>query len=131
MDANFTITVQNELDLVRVSMSGFFFPSDVERFRHARDEAHLLLRSLPNQHLTIVDIREMKVQAQETVAAFQAVLGEKRHHGRRLAIVAGSSLARSQAKRAASQRVVAYFAAVEEAEQWLLQSDEIPQATAA
>jgi hypothetical protein len=130
MDANFTITVQNELDLVRVSMSGFFFPSDVERFRHARDEAHLLLRSLPNQHLTIVDIREMKVQAQETVAAFQAVLGEKRHHGRRLAIVAGSSLARSQAKRA-SQRVVAYFAAVEEAEQWLLQSDEIPQATAA
>ncbi|MEG8041203.1 STAS/SEC14 domain-containing protein [Sphingomonas sp. LR60] len=111
--------VEPHRDLVRITLAGFFTPDDVERFVAARDAAHRQLRCGPNAHVTLVDMRAMQIQSQETVTAFQQVLADPRHTSRRLAFVVARSLARLQIKRAASEREAAYFTAVDEAEAWV------------
>lgn len=118
--ADFSITVDPRLSLVRITMSGFFEAKDIVRFTQARDAAHLQLRSAPNQHLTLVDIRAMEIQAQDSVAAFQRVLANPAIISRRLAFVVARSLARLQVQRAADNREAAYFTEPAEAERWLL-----------
>jgi len=61
----------------------------------------------------------MQIQSQETVTAFQQVLGDPRQASRRLAFVVARSLARLQIRRAASERQASYFTSVEEAEAWV------------
>jgi hypothetical protein len=118
--ADFSIAVDTQRSLVRIVMSGFFEAEDIARFMHARDVAHRQLLSAPNQHLTLVDIREMQIQAQDSVAAFQRVLANPVMKSRRLAFVVARSLARLQAQRAADRRDAAYFSDPAEAERWLL-----------
>lgn len=111
--------VEPERDLVRITLAGFFTPADVDRFVAARDAAHAQLRSAPNAHVTLVDMRAMQIQSQETVAAFQRVLTDPRAVSRRLAFVVARSLARLQIKRAAAEREAAYFTTIEDAEAWV------------
>ncbi|MFK3890658.1 hypothetical protein [Sphingomonas sp. NPDC079357] len=111
--------VDPQRDLVRITLAGFFSPDDVARFVAARDAAHQQLRCAPNAHATLVDMRAMQIQSQETVAAFQQVLADPRYTSRRLSFVVARSLARLQIKRAASEREAAYFTTVEEAEAWV------------
>lgn len=118
--ADFSITVDVQRSLVRMTMSGFFAADDIARFVQARDAAHRQLLSAPNQHVTLVDIREMQIQAQDSVAAFQRVLANPVIRSRRLAFVVARSLARLQVQRAADTRDAAYFADVADAERWLL-----------
>lgn len=115
-----SIDVEPQRDLVRITLAGFFAPADVARFVAERDAAHQRLRCGPNQHLTLVDIRAMRIQSQDSVAAFQQVLGDPRMVSRRLAFVVARSLARLQIRRAAAEREAAYFTAIEDAEAWLL-----------
>ena len=112
--------VEPERDLVRITLAGFFTPDDVARFVAARDAAHRQLRCAPNAHATLVDMRAMQIQSQETVTAFQQVLGDPRTVSRRLAFVVARSLSRLQIKRAAAERSAAYFTTMEEAESWVL-----------
>lgn len=111
--------VEPERDLVRIALAGFFTPDDVACFVGARDAAHRRLRCAANAHSTLVDMRAMEIQAQETVAAFQQVLSDPRTRSRRLAFVVARSLARMQIRRAADARDAAYFTTIEEAEAWL------------
>lgn len=117
--ASFSITVDVPHSLVRITMSGFFEADDIAAFVKARDAAHQQLLSAPNQHVTLVDIREMQIQAQDSVAAFQRVLANPAIRSRRLAFVVARSLARLQVQRAADARDAVYFADVAEAERWL------------
>ncbi|WP_157105610.1 hypothetical protein [Sphingomonas sp. TDK1] len=107
--------------MVTIVMTGFFSPEDIARFVAARDAAHTLLRCGPNEHLTLVDIRGMRIQSQESVELFRSVLKNPRVQSRRLAIVVAQSLARMQIKRAASDRDPAYFTEPAEAEAWLVE----------
>ena len=119
MSAEFSIDVEPERDLVRIAMSGFFTPADIADFLDARRKAHLRLRCARNQHLTINDLRGMKIQPQESVAEFQRMLGAPEYRSRRLAFVIGPTLARSQLSRALSGRDARCFQTVVEAEAWL------------
>ena len=100
-------------------MHGSFTPADIEDFLDARRKAHLQLRCARNQHLTINDLRGMKIQPQESVAEFQKMLGAPEYRSRRLAFVIGPTLARTQLSRALSGRDARCFQTVFEAETWL------------
>jgi hypothetical protein len=120
MSAQFTISVDPARHLVRIAMSGFFTPEDVTRFVRERAVAHQQLRCGPNQHVTINDLRAMKVQPQDTVATFGAVLSDPRYRSRKLAFVVSKTLARSQLGRALAGRDARCFETVAEAELWAL-----------
>ncbi|GAA0675399.1 hypothetical protein GCM10009102_29560 [Sphingomonas insulae] len=107
-------------------MSGFFSPADICRFSEARDDAHHMLRCGPNEHVTLVDIRGMQIQGQESVAEFAALLSRKEHASKRIAFVVSQSLARLQIQRAASGRDAGYF--IDDpiaAEQWLFAHERV------
>lgn len=119
MSADFTIDVEPERDLVRIRMSGFFTPEDIDAFLAARATAHGRLTCAPNQHLTLNDLREMKIQAQESVEMFRTMLADPAYRSRRLAFVMGRTLARTQLNRALDQRYARCFEDVPTAEAWL------------
>jgi hypothetical protein len=121
MSATFSIDAEPERDLVRIMMAGLFTPEDIADFYKARDIAHAKLTCRRNEHLTINDLRGMKIQPQESVAGFQQMLGAPEYRSRRLAFVIGRTLARSQLQRALSGRGpdVRCFDTVAEAEAWL------------
>lgn len=121
MPAHFSIDVDASLHLVRMKMEGFFAPQDIARFVEARDLAHQQLRSLPNEHVTLVDITGMDIQSQDAVTEFQRVLSSPATASRRIAFVVALSLARGQIRRAARGRTAEFFATTEEAERWLLE----------
>lgn len=120
MTPEMSFEVDADRALMRITLSGFFAPSDVDRFVAERNAAFRQLRSAPNQHLTLVDIRTMAIQSQDSVEAFQRVLSDPRTVSRRLAFVVAKSLARLQIHRAAADREAGYFTTVAEAEAWLL-----------
>ena len=119
MSAEFSIEVEPERDLVPIVMSGFFTPADIADFLEAHRVAHAKLRCPRNWHLTINDLRGMKIQPQDSVAAFQALLADPAYRSRRLAFVIGPTLARSQLARALSGRDARCFGTIVEAEAWL------------
>ena len=124
MTARFSFEVDPERDLVRISMGGFFRPADIAAFVEARRVAHQALRCGPNQHLTINDIRQMSIQSQDVVDAFQAMLAAPDYRSRRLAFVVGYTLARAQVIRALESRTARCFEDPAEAEAWLLADEE-------
>ena len=119
MQPNFAFDVEPDRNLVRIWLSGFFSPADVAAFVEERDRAHQCLRCGPNKHVTLVDIREMAIQSQDSVAAFEQVLSNPAVKSFRLAFIIARSLSRMQIKRAAASRKAGYFENIEDAEHWL------------
>lgn len=119
MGAEYIFQADPDRDLIRITMSGFFETSDIEGFLEARRAAHRQLRCEPNQHLTINDLRGMKVQSQNSVEAFREVLAAPEYRSRRLAFVIGRTLAFSQLGRALAGRDAACFEDMVLAEAWL------------
>ncbi len=107
------------MSLVWITIGGFFELHDIERFAAARDAEHRRLRCGPNQHLTLVDMRQMQIQKQGSVEAFTRLLGDPSFISRRLAFVVSVGLARSQIQRAAAGRDARFFSSMEDAEAWL------------
>lgn len=116
---DFRIDADPDRALLRMTLSGFFGEDDIRRFLAERDAALRMLRCAPNQHVTLVDIRDMQIQSQELVSRFQQVLGDPRCAARRIAFVISKSLARLQLQRAAEGRGARYFTSSAEAEAWL------------
>lgn len=130
MDAHFTFETDASRDLVRVAMTGLFELADVDAFLAARRRAHAGLTCGPDQHVTLNDVRGMKIQPRATVAAFQALLAAPEFPSRRLAFVVAPTLARSQLMRALDRRRARCFTDLDEAEAWLFSAeDEQPRAT--
>lgn len=119
MSAVYTIDVEPSRDLVRIEMSGFFTEADIAGFLDARAAAHAQLSCGPNQHLTLNDLRGMKIQAQEIVEAFRGMLADPSYRSKRLAFVVSPTLARSQLVRAVASRNARFFEDIAEAEMWL------------
>jgi len=130
MDASFTFEIDRPRGLIRIVMSGLFMPENVAGFLEARRLAHAELGCAPNRHLTLNDVRAMKVQPQDTVAAFRELLADPQYRSRRLAFAVGATLARSQLMRALAGRDSRCFADPAEAEAWLLAEDGIAPAGA-
>ena len=123
MDGNFSIDVDVARSLVRIRMSGLFSREQVLAFVKARNAAHARLTCPPNMHVTLNDIRDMKIQPQETVAAFREILGDPAYRSRRLAFVTRQTLARQQLLRALDSRDGRCFDDAVEAEAWLVEAD--------
>lgn len=119
MNAEFSVLVDRRRGALRVSMGGFFGPADVARFAEEVQCKLALLGLAPNAHLMLCDVRQMKIQAQDIVAAFSQIVGNPRYRSKRLAFVTGSSLSRLQAQRLPAREGVAYFGDLAAAEAWL------------
>jgi len=128
MKASFSFEVDPRTNLVRITMAGLFTLGDVAAFVEERRKAHNRLWCAPNAHLTLADMRGMKIQLQEVVAAFQDVLAAPEYRSRRLAFVVGQTLARSQLMRALSTREAECFEDMAAAEAWLFgEADDLPE----
>lgn len=119
MNASFSFEVDRPRDLVRIQMAGLFTQADVAAFVEERRRAHAQLGCGPNRHLTLNDVRQMKIQTQEIVAAFRTMLSDPVCKSRRLAFVAAPTLARGQLLRALQDRDARCFETIEAAEAWL------------
>jgi hypothetical protein len=120
MSAAYSFEVDSSRDLIRIRMSGFFLPEDIQAFLQARHEAYRLLTCAPNQHVTLNDIRDMKIQSQDIVDAFREMLAAPDYRSRRLAFVVSPTLARTQVMRALDRREARCFQDAWSAEAWLL-----------
>lgn len=122
MDGTFDIRVDPERDLIRMRLCGFFDEALLDRLLAARIDAREELRCAPTARRVIVDLRDIKIQAQTIVARFAAVLANPDRRSRRLAIVIGRTLARQQLLRVVGSRLdgdVAIFTDPAEAEAWV------------
>jgi len=126
MPPAYSFAIDPARDLVRIIIAGFFTAPDIAAFARELAAAQRELRCAPNQHVTLVDIRAIDIQAQDSVDAFQRVVGDPATASRRLAFVVGLSLARRQIRRAAEIRGAAFFATPAEAEAWLLSDAPLP-----
>lgn len=108
-------------------MSGLFREGDMTDFLEARRQAHAQLCCGPNQHVTLNDVRELKIQPQETVLAFQQMLADPEYRSRRLAFVTASTLATGQLMRALDGRPGRRFDDPQAAEAWLLEAEEVEE----
>ena len=123
MSAEFTIEAEPSRDLIRIRMSGFFELEHIERFLAARRIAHRDLTCGPNRHVTLNDIRDMKIQSQEIVEAFRAMLADPAYRSRRLAFIVSPTLARTQLMRTVTGRNARIFEDFWSAEAWLFSAE--------
>lgn len=121
MSDKFTFILDRSRGLVRISMQGFYNLEDVAAFFDGRRKAHAELGLPPNTHLTLNDLRGMKIQQQEVVQAFQSGLAVPEEKARKLAIVVDAAIARAQANRAINSPDTRYFTDIESAEAWLFE----------
>jgi len=119
MSANYSVEADPPHSVIRITMSGFFTLADIAGFVEARRIAHARLTCGPNQHATLNDLREMKIQAQDIVTVFHAMLADPAFRSRRLAFVVGPTLARTQLMRALDNREARCFGDQVIAEAWL------------
>ncbi len=118
MDADFDIRPDPRHNMIRVRMAGFFDQDHVRHFAAAYRSA-LAGLTAPG-HLTLVDIKAMKIQAQDIVTAFSALLAAPDVRSHKLAFLCGSTLARLQAQRLTDRDGVRFFDDPVSAERWLL-----------
>lgn len=123
MSDKFAFTLDRDRGLVRIRMHGFFDLEDVAAFFDARRKAHAELGLPLNAHLTLNDLRGMKVQQQEVIQSFQKGLAAPGEKARRLAIIVDAAMARGQATRAINSPDTRYFTDVESAEAWLFEKE--------
>lgn len=123
MGAVYSFQVDPSRNLVRIRMGGFFTREEIAAFVVARDAAHRQLTCAPNQHVTLNDIRDMKIQSQDIVEAFRDMLAAPAHRSRRLAFVVSPTLARTQVMRALDRRAAQCFEDIWRAEAWLFAED--------
>jgi len=126
MHPGFTFEVDGRRNLVRFVLNGLFMPEDVSAFLKARREAHAKLTCAPGQHVTLTDLRAIKILPQETVGAWAAHLTDPKTRVRRLAFLVGPTLVRSQLMRALAGRDPRHtrcFTDHAKAEAWLLEED--------
>lgn len=120
MSAEFVISVDPTRNLLRITLGGFFERDEFVRFKAALLDAHRQLPCRANTHRALTDIRDMKIQSQEMVQAFQQLLAAPEHQAARTGFIVASSLARTQLVRAVDKREVRYFQNADEAEAWIL-----------
>ncbi len=115
----FTVQVEREACLIRLTMGGFFESMTIVKMRSDLIQAISDLPCEANAHVTLCDIREMDIQTQERVGEFTKLVGGDAVRSRRLAFVTAKSLARMQAKRLTSRDGVEFFTDIVAAERWL------------
>ncbi len=121
MSAKFSIHADHACGLIRITMAGLVTLDDVASFYAERARAHEELGLPKNMHLTLNDVRDLKILPQPTLAAFVEMLADPEYHSRKLAFVVAPTLVRGQVARAIGERPNARcFTEMVDAEEWLL-----------
>lgn len=123
MKACFDVVADPAAGSIRLRLAVFFTEADIAVFREALAAGYAKLGPALSHHTTLIDLREIDVQAQASVTDLAGVVADPRYMGRRLAIATGMSLSRSQARRALAGRDAAFFSDLSRAEAWLAQID--------
>jgi hypothetical protein len=123
MKAKFFVEADRSRGLIRIALAGFFTGDDIRDFVKARDEAQEALGRASDTHLTLCDVREMTMQSQTIVDAFEQILTAPERRARRLAFVVGPALARSHLLRALISSNAKCFVDPTLAEAWLFAPD--------
>lgn len=118
MDVFYEIEAEPRHNLMRVRMAGFFEEEDVRAFATLYREKRQALDAA--DHLTLANICDMKIQAQDIVAAFRTFMAMPDIASRKLAFVSSSTLARLQAQRLTEREEVRFFDNEAAARDWLL-----------
>ena len=119
MLARYTVSAEPARDLLRIELSGFFDSAALARFDAARRAAHKELRCLPNQHVVLVDVRQLQLQTQAAIGAARAIIAAPSTRARRLAFVTGSAAIRMQVRRLSERPDIRCFERLSMAEAWL------------
>lgn len=89
---------------MRFTLSGLFDADVFARFVADREVAFAKLTCAPNAHLTLVDLRQCKLQPQVLADAFRRLMAEPHRRSLRMAFVFGDSPARMQVRRLLADR---------------------------
>jgi hypothetical protein len=119
MKAKFSVETDRSRGLIRIALGGFFTGDDIRDFVKARNDAQEALGRAPDTYLTLCDVREMTMQSQTIVDAFEQILAAPERRARRLAFVVGPALARSHLLRALIRSNAKCFVDPTLAEAWL------------
>ena len=123
MSASYNIAVDRFRKLLEVTLTGFFSPADAGRVIQEIRESISGLPGPANSHVTLVDVRQLKLQPQDVIAAVAGQIANPRYRSRRLAFVVGSSVARMQVRRLLIRDEVGVFEDPDEAKRWLASAD--------
>ena len=127
MHPAFSFEVDGRRNLIRFVLTGLFTPDDVSAFLEERRKAHSKLTCASGQHVTLTDLRAIKILPQGSVDAWTAHLTDPQTRVRRLAFLVGPTLVRSQLMRALAGRDSRHtrcFTDQAKAEAWLLEEDD-------
>lgn len=119
MSTHYHIELNPDLDLLQVTLLGFFEPDDIAALRLDLIGAIASLRCPAGEHLSLYDVRECKIQSQQVVQAFRAMSDRRGLVARRIAVVTGSSLMKMQIPRILVDRESACFDDPATARAWL------------
>ena len=119
MSTHYRIEINRDLDLLDVTLLGFFELDDIAAMRLDLIDAIGLLRCPTGGHLALYDVRETKIQSQQVVQALRAMSDRKGIIARRIAVVTGSSLMKMQIPRILVNRESACFDNRTTAKAWL------------
>ena len=122
MPASYAATAHPERDLLLLTLSGFFDLAGLADFDRARHAAHERLCCARNRHDTLIAGRELRLQAQDVVTPFRAMLAEPQTRARRIAFVTGAGAIRMQVRRIADRPDIRCFAGFADAETWLAEA---------
>ncbi len=132
MTASHSIQVDPWTSIVTITIGGFFDAAALTVLIADREQTYKQLRCPPNMHVTLCDVTDCKLQAQDIVAGFRHMMADPRRRSRLLAFVVGDSLVRMQIRRLVAGRDdVRTFADRDEALAWLREPDATVQTISA
>ena len=121
----FEIETSHADRIIFLRMSGGFTLEDARQCAAAKEAAVTSLGPPYDDHSTLLDIRDFRVQPQEIFAIFTNFVATTEHKSRKIAIVGGEGTARMQFRRVAEREPLRddmrFFTAVDEARGWLQQ----------
>ena len=109
--------------IITVRMIGGFTMEGARACAAAKEAAVNGLGPPYDDHSSLVDVRELRIQPKDIFAIFTNFVAGTRHKSRKIAIVGGEGTARMQFRRVAEREPLRdnmrFFTAVREAREWL------------
>ena len=120
----FDYDINNADRMIFLRMGGVMSVEEAHACAAAKEAAVASLGPPYDDHCTLVDIRDLRLQAQEIFAIFTNFVATTKHKSRKIAIVGGEGTARMQFRRVAERAPLRdgmrFFTTVDEAHAWLL-----------
>ena len=120
MAPKFEIDIDPASRLVKLKLCGLLSVDDVRYFAAAQRKAYNKLGEFRGRHRTLCDVSECKIQLQQVVEAFRALMNDPELMSERMAFVTGSSPSKMQIRRLIGRDACRFFDNASDAECWLL-----------